>query len=182
MARGVASLGHMTIRMVRSLHCGFALPTVVLLVVIVSAVRAKNAMQEPHELSDRAGVNPTTTIARQLFEEHCATCHGGDGRGREAAADFPTIPNFVNSSWQRSRSDAQLVASIINGRDDGMPSFSEDLTRPQVSALVNYIRSLAPESVNRREARATEFARKYAELKAEWDALTRELEDLQSYD
>jgi mono/diheme cytochrome c family protein len=181
MASGVASLGPMTTPAARSLHYRLASPTVVLLVIIVSAVRAKNPIQDTHERSNQSGVTPTTRIAHQLFEEHCATCHGDDGRGREAADDFPTIPDFLSSSWQRSRSDAQLAASILNGRGDGMPSFSEGLRRSQVSSLVNYIRSLAPETVNRPEARTTEFARKYAELKDEWDALARELADLQSH-
>jgi hypothetical protein len=182
MASGVASLRHMNTRAARSLHCRLASPTVVLLVIVVSAVRAKNPIQGRQELFNQTRGTPTTLIAHRLFEEHCAACHGGDGRGREAIADFPTIPNFVSSSWQRSRSDAQLIASIIHGRGDGMPSFGEDLTRPQVSSLVNYVRSLAPEWVNRSDARATEFARKYAELKEEWDALARELADLQSHD
>lgn len=131
-------------------------------------------------LRDRPSANRTAPTAVQLFGEFCADCHGDDGRGSEVKADFPTIPNFVDSLWRRSRSDAELAVSITNGRGDGMPPFGEYLTRSQVAALVDHVRSLAPESVNRSASGTSDFARKYAELKQEWDALARELADLQS--
>jgi mono/diheme cytochrome c family protein len=136
--------------------------------------------RDRQELRGRRAGRRINSATVQLFGQHCATCHGGDGRGAESRADFPAIPNFVDSSWQRSRSDAQLTASIINGRGDNMPPFSDDLTRTQVSALIVHIRWLAPESVNSPARRTSEFARKYAQLKQEWDMLARELAALQS--
>jgi hypothetical protein len=62
-----------------------------------------------HELRSRPTTKRPTAETLDLFEEHCASCHGGDGRGVEAKGDFPSIPNFAEISWQQSRSEAQLT-------------------------------------------------------------------------
>jgi hypothetical protein len=100
----------------------------------------------------------------------------------EAKVDFPTIPNFADISWQRSRSKAQLTASIVNGRGDGMPPFSDELTRAQIAALVDHIRSFARVSVDERPRPLSDFSRKYDLLRREWEALVLELQELKSRD
>jgi hypothetical protein len=47
------------------------------------------------------------------------------------------------ASWQAQRSDAQLVASILDGRGQGMPPVRGKIAAEQVHGLVAYIRSFA---------------------------------------
>jgi hypothetical protein len=56
----------------------------------------------------------------------------------------PEIPNFTDPAWQARRSEAQLLASILDGKGTGMPSFREKLSADQVRALIAYVRTFAP--------------------------------------
>jgi mono/diheme cytochrome c family protein len=146
-------------------------------VACATAVNAiSNAAEAPRRLPPvvRPVANSTNAVTFHLYSQQCATCHGDNGRAAEAKADFPTIPNFADSRWQRTRSDAQLAASILDGRGDSMPPFSADLSRSQVVSLVDHIRSMSVESVPSTTPRTSEFARKYAALKQEWDTLAQE--------
>jgi hypothetical protein len=63
-----------------------------------------------------------------------------------------------------------------------MPPFGEELTRTQIKALVNHIRSFALAPVDQPIRRKSDFSRKYALLKQEWEALVLELAELKSRD
>ena len=52
-------------------------------------------------------------ITMGLYNRYCIRCHGVDGRG---VWDIPGVPNFTDTVWQGSRSDAQIVRSIVEGR------------------------------------------------------------------
>src|SRR5262245_43410547 len=69
---------------------------------------------------EAAGAPPA---ARELYRQHCAKCHGEDGKGGPARSSQPTIPDFTDTAWQARRSDAQLLAAILDGKGDEMPSF-----------------------------------------------------------
>jgi mono/diheme cytochrome c family protein len=81
---------------------------------------------------------------RKLFQQHCVKCHGADGKGRPARRLMPEIPNFTKGSWQRRRSDAQLLASILDGKGDDMPPMGRKLGKKQARRLVAYVRAFAP--------------------------------------
>ena len=78
-----------------------------------------------------------------LFAQACAKCHGTDGKG-----GLPSVPNgprpvdLTAVEWQRTRSDAELITAIRNGRG-AMPPFGDVLSEPQVSALAAHVRALA---------------------------------------
>src|SRR5690348_7867059 len=75
--------------------------------------------------------------AQRAYETRCARCHGGDGTGGESG------PNIV--SQLGSRNDAELAAFLRSGRPaSGMPAF--DLAEQEMTALVLYLRTLAPVS------------------------------------
>ena len=44
-----------------------------------------------------------------------------DGTGNKARGRLPEIPNFTDAGWQARRDDAQLMASILDGKGDEMP-------------------------------------------------------------
>jgi mono/diheme cytochrome c family protein/uncharacterized membrane protein len=96
---------------------------------------------------DPSAPKATKSQARALFEKHCAKCHGKDGTGSEARDSLPKIPNFTDASWQRKSKDAQLLASILEGKGakgEEMPSWRGKVSEEQARGLVSYVRSFAP--------------------------------------
>lgn len=82
--------------------------------------------------------------ARALWQVSCAGCHGRNGLG-----DGPTpppgaqMPNFATAEFQASRTDAQLVLAMKEGKGM-MPSFAKQLNESGFAALVQLIRSFGP--------------------------------------
>lgn len=77
--------------------------------------------------------------ARSDYKQHCAKCHGLDGRGRTIMGELSGAPNFTDASWQEGATDKRMNASITHGRG-GMPPFKDELSAAEVSALVAYVR------------------------------------------
>lgn len=73
----------------------------------------------------------------KVFKDHCAMCHGPDGKGRP---EFKT-PNFTDSKVQASITDAQIVETITNGRKGtAMPAWRNDLSADEIKAAAAHIR------------------------------------------
>jgi cytochrome c oxidase cbb3-type subunit 3 len=66
---------------------------------------------------------------------NCNGCHanGGGGMG----------PPLMDDTWIYGHEPANIFASIVEGRPNGMPSFQNRLTEQQVWQLVAYVRSLS---------------------------------------
>jgi len=84
--------------------------------------------------------------ARAHFADHCASCHGNDGKGEAAlgAHMYPRTPDMTRGGTQ-SLSDGELFAIIENGvRLTGMPAFGDGTRESAASswALVHFIRHL----------------------------------------
>jgi alcohol dehydrogenase (cytochrome c) len=85
-----------------------------------------------------AGAQPGDP-GRRDFENHCARCHGADATGGESG------PGIVTQI--AARSDTELAVFLREGRSaKGMPAFP--LANDEMTALVSYVRSLAPMSRN----------------------------------
>jgi len=112
---------------------------------LVTAAAAAAAQQ------NAAAANPTpytpASIARgkTYFLQNCQSCHDEDGRARSAAvaiaADL-TAPE----RWKFGSSDPQLFKTIKNGAAEAMPPFGADLKDDQIWDVVNFVRSIGPES------------------------------------
>lgn len=75
--------------------------------------------------------------ARELFRNHCAVCHGGDGRGTERG------PNLANNRRVRAQTVDQLRAVISDGIPGrGMPAFNL-LPPDQLNAVTMLVRSFS---------------------------------------
>ncbi|RYY75434.1 MAG: c-type cytochrome [Gammaproteobacteria bacterium] len=89
-------------------------------------------------------------IVQPLYKEHCALCHGEQGKGDGAQAKFLTPPpiDFTDKERALNRSIAGLFAAIQEGLDGtAMPSFKQ-LTLEQQWSLAAYVGSLAFENRN----------------------------------
>lgn len=86
------------------------------------------------------------TEARAHFADHCATCHGNDGKGKTEMGQrlYPRAPDMTLAETQ-SQSDGELFATIENGvRLSGMPGWGEGTAESGRAswALVHFIRHL----------------------------------------
>ena len=90
--------------------------------------------------------NDVLSEARVHFADHCALCHGNDGRGETKIGQnlYPKAPNMTLSTTQ-SLSDGELFYIIKNGvRLTGMPAWGEDSEEDDRESwkLVHFIRHL----------------------------------------
>jgi cytochrome c oxidase cbb3-type subunit 3 len=73
---------------------------------------------------------------KRLYESfNCVGCHahGGGGMG----------PPLMDAQWIYGAEPANVFASIVEGRPNGMPSFRGKVTDDQVWMLAAYVRSMA---------------------------------------
>jgi mono/diheme cytochrome c family protein len=79
--------------------------------------------------------------ARQHYQDHCAVCHGADGKGSEIGANmYPRVPDLTDAEVQ-SRSDGALFHIIQNGiRWTGMPAWKAEHSADDTWKLVAFIR------------------------------------------
>lgn len=79
------------------------------------------------------------TDAAALFDAKCAMCHGKDGRGTKFGKERGA-PDFTDSEWQKSHTDAQINDAIANGRGKSMPAWKSKLSSDEITALVARVR------------------------------------------
>jgi mono/diheme cytochrome c family protein len=80
----------------------------------------------------------------ELFKQYCAKCHGDDGKAQTAKGHQLKARNFTDAEWQADKTNADLIKSITDGKDD-MPPFGKKLTADQIESLVkNDVRGFAP--------------------------------------
>jgi cytochrome c oxidase cbb3-type subunit III len=85
---------------------------------------------------------------RQLYASfNCAGCHGGAGGGGIG-------PPLADDDWIYGGTDANIYATIIQGRPNGMPAFGPMMSGEAVWKLAAYVKSLRQDvetGVSRRE-------------------------------
>ena len=104
----------------------------------------------PADLRDRKNPVRLTpevlTEAKAHFADHCASCHGNDGKGRTVMGPnfYPKVPDMTLAETQ-SQSDGALFATIENGiRLTGMPAWGNGTAESAYGSwtLVHFIRHL----------------------------------------
>ncbi len=94
------------------------------------------ALAAPGAVNPYANDRTATAEGRQLFVRfNCSGCHGGRAGGGMG-------PSLRDVDWLYGNSDAQIFASIAEGRAHGMPSWQPRLTPDQIWKLVAYIKAL----------------------------------------
>jgi mono/diheme cytochrome c family protein len=84
---------------------------------------------------------------RTLFLGSCTACHGMDGKAQvDVVADATDLTS--PKLWRNGTSEGEIFKSIKEGAGTGMPPFKFQIHQDEdLWNLVNYIRSLWPESV-----------------------------------
>ena len=112
--------------------------------------RAMRHYSVPSDLRGRTNPVPATpevlAEARAHFADHCAVCHGNDGKGQTAMGPnfYPKAPDMTLPEIQ-SKSDGELFATIENGiRLTGMPGWGDGTAESAHGSwtLVHFIRHL----------------------------------------
>ena len=86
---------------------------------------------------------PHLQEGRELYEKHCAFCHGLDGKGpgENGIQFYPPVPSLVASEMELT--DGQMHYIISRGiRYTAMPSFAKVLTPDQIWKVITWVRSL----------------------------------------
>lgn len=116
----------------------------------IAAVRtselAAGAANQPPAIANPYADDPAAiTQGRQLFMSfNCAGCHGGAGGGGIG-------PPLADEQWIYGGSDANIYASIVQGRPNGMPAFGPSLQGEVVWKLAAYVKSLHPRAEAKEE-------------------------------
>ena len=94
-----------------------------------------------------ANTKKSINRGRVIFMQNCTSCHGEDGKAEGslvASATDLTLPQLYKSG----SSEGEIFHSIRDGAGDQMPAFKSQLaSETDIWNLVNFIRSLWPESV-----------------------------------
>ena len=112
--------------------------------------------------------------ARAHWADHCASCHGNDGKGKTAIGEhlYPRAPDMTLRVTQ-SLSDGELFAIIENGvRLTGMPGWGNGTAESAYGSwgLVHFIRrlpELTPEEIAGMEALNPKTPEEWEEMQAE---------------
>lgn len=86
---------------------------------------------QPHEGDAAARAAP-------LFAQHCASCHGAEGKGDPQFG----APNLADAIWLYGGARADILATIRGGRAGVMPAWEGRLSEAQLTALAVYVHAL----------------------------------------
>jgi cytochrome c oxidase cbb3-type subunit 3 len=87
-----------------------------------------------------AGRTDAIVAGRQLFTGmNCSGCHSGYAGGGMG-------PNLRDSLWIYGSRDADLFATIAEGRPNGMPAWGERLPTQQIWQIIAYLRTLGSDA------------------------------------
>lgn len=103
----------------------------------------------PKELKNPIPMSEASAKAgRQAYVRLCVTCHGLDGKGAKDMAERLAAPpsDLTDKTWKYGGTDGELFTIIRNGTDLGMEPFKEQLNEQRTWHVVNYLRTLAPDS------------------------------------
>ena len=144
----------------------------------VLIARTMRSLAVPSDLRGRKNPLPVAPAilaeGRDHFADHCATCHGNDGKGQTPLGQkfYPRAPDMTSPETQ-SQSDGELYATIENGiRLTAMPAFGNGTAASARGswALVHFIRHLP--NLTEEELAAMEALN--PKTLAEWNALQEE--------
>lgn len=111
----------------------------------------KSLPQQPPAEVDAAKADPSVMeLGAQVYERHCADCHGADGRGARGPDGAPIAPALAGNRMVTMEPPANLVRVIVYGgyqpatrgnpRPFGMPPFSYTLDAQRIAAVATWLR------------------------------------------
>jgi mono/diheme cytochrome c family protein len=90
---------------------------------------------------------------KQLYGFVCQSCHDADAKGgigrKSPELGMALIPDFTDPKWQLSRTNADFVHSMLEGKGQGMKPVKDklELAKLQPDEMAAFIRSFSPTTV-----------------------------------
>ena len=84
--------------------------------------------------------------AAENWENHCAKCHGADGKGQTKIGKKLSLLDYTDAKVQADMKDADMAKIIAEGvKDkagkDRMKPFKEKLTDAEIKELIGFVRT-----------------------------------------
>jgi mono/diheme cytochrome c family protein len=84
-----------------------------------------------------------------LYQKQCTACHGDSGKGDGSMGEElnPKPSNLSDADWKHGATDGEIFTVIREGvKLTGMKGYARQMTTHQVWDVVNYIRSIGPQT------------------------------------
>lgn len=120
--------------------------------ILISGVASAASAAAPRDPDDYPPKDtPEASILRGdiVFHNYCALCHGmnADGQGRAARIYNPKPANLRKSVMNDAYKELIIrKGGKAVGRSTFMPPWGEELTDEQITDVVRYLRSIAPQT------------------------------------
>ena len=122
---------------IRRLVCGLSIAATLALPVLL--VTVPGIWGTAWEDNDHSVVHAAGPDGHAIFKDHCAGCHGDDGKGISTVG----TPDFTDRKIQASLTDEEIIDTITNGRKGTiMPAWKGQLSAQEISAVAEFVRSL----------------------------------------
>ncbi|CAO3949265.1 cytochrome-c oxidase, cbb3-type subunit III [Achromobacter mucicolens] len=88
---------------------------------------------------------------KREFANFCVACHGVDGKGNQLVG----APNLTDDVWLYGSSEASIVKTILEGRDNRMPAHEHILSPEQIKILTAWVWGLSNKPDAQKQAAAS---------------------------
>lgn len=82
--------------------------------------------------------------ANENWDNHCAKCHGEDGKGQTKVGKKLKLRDYTDAAVQAEMKDAEMIQTTTDGiMDKGkekMKAFKDELSADEIKDLVAFIR------------------------------------------
>jgi mono/diheme cytochrome c family protein len=92
-----------------------------------------------------AALTASAVDVQALWGQHCASCHGKDGKGQTKAGKKAGVKDQTDAQYQSGLTDEKMFNAVKSGlKEDGkekMKPFGDKLKDDEIKALVAHVRS-----------------------------------------
>ena len=82
--------------------------------------------------------------AAENWENHCAKCHGEDGKGQTKVGKKLNLKDYTDAKVQAEMKDADMIKAITDGvfekEKEKMKAYKDELSAAEIKEFVGYIR------------------------------------------
>lgn len=105
----------------------------------IKPAEASDIAQYVRSLSGLASDALRVVPGKRGYDTFCVACHGAQGKGNTALG----APNLTDNVWLYGSSEASIVDTILNGRNNQMPAQEGHLTADQIRMLTAWVWGLS---------------------------------------
>jgi cbb3-type cytochrome c oxidase subunit III len=115
-------------------------------VALAGAPQVRNP--EAQKLKNPEAANAESIEAgKKLYQRHCASCHGPNGKGDGGLALAGGTPSdLTDETWDYGSTDGEIFVAIKEGVSADMLAYKDKLNDKQIWQVVNYLRSIGPKA------------------------------------